>query len=232
MKLAAAFNQGGTPTINVINQATIPLGFNLDDFIIASQHFLDKLFAPVWGYNAKLVRASEPTSNAWTIVFLDDADVARALGYHDLTVGGQPVSKVFVKTILSVDQKVSTTFVHEMCEMMIDPGAQLWAMGPGNMMYAYETADACEEDEFTFEGFVMSDFVYPAFFEYWHQPGSVKFDYLGKIARPFETRPGGYQVVMKRGKVHQIFGSEEKAARFALEDRRLHRSEYRACDKG
>ena len=37
-------------------------------------------------------------------------------------------------------------------------------------------------------------------------------------------------LVKKRGKVSQVFGSLAKAKRFAREDRRGHRSEYRKPD--
>ena len=38
---------------------------------------------------------------------------------------------------------------------------------------------------------------------------------------------GGYMIVMKKGKVKEIFGSKAKEKRFAQEYRRGHRSEYR-----
>jgi hypothetical protein len=73
----------------------------------------------------------------------------------------------------------------------------------------------------------MSDFVYPSYFEAFHKPGSVQFDRLKKVDRPFRILSGGYQIIFKNGKWTQIFGSEAKRKRFALEDRRGHRSEQR-----
>ena len=43
----------------------------------------------------------------WAIVFLDHADHAHSLAYHDLTPEGYPQSKVFVKTTLAHKQAVS-----------------------------------------------------------------------------------------------------------------------------
>jgi hypothetical protein len=41
---------------------------------------------------------------------------------------------------------------------------------------------------------------------------------------------GGYVIIKKKGKVSQLFGSKAKEKRFAREDRRGHRSEYRKQD--
>lgn len=228
MKRAAAFNQGGKfPTIALINQAKTPLGVDLEKLRAALQKFLDTCFVPIWGYPAKLITATAPVKHAWSIIFLDNADEAGALGYHDLTKDGEPISKVFVETTLKAGEKISTTACHELAEMLIDPGAQLWAQGADNILYAYEMSDVCEEVEFPIDGIAMSDFVYPSFFEHWHKPRSVQFDYCKKIIKPFEVLPGGYQIMMESGSVRSVFGSREKEKRFLDEDRRLHRSSYR-----
>jgi len=74
----------------------------------------------------------------------------------------------------------------------------------------------------------MTDFVYPSYFEAFHKPGSVQFDRLKKVNKPFQILAGGYQIIFKNGKWTQIFGSEAKKKRFQREDRRGHRSEERA----
>ena len=77
----------------------------------------------------------------------------------------------------------------------------------------------------------MSDFVYPSYFEGFRKPGSVKFDQMNKVTRPFQILKGGYQIVFKNGKWTQIFGSPAKKKAFAREDRRGHRSEQRTRRK-
>jgi hypothetical protein len=223
----AAFNQGAAPTITMINKATVGLGVDFGKMVSALQTFLDTAFVPVWGTPAKLVIAKDFQAGNWAIVFLDNADVANALGYHDLTKDGQPVSYVFVKTTISAGEKVSVTACHELCEMLVDPAVNLWADRGNGTVYAYEMCDACEEMTFKVDGVDMSDFVYPSFFEGFRKKGSVKFDHLGKVTSPFQTLKGGYQITMKEGKQGQIFGSEAKRKRFAKEDRRLHRSGFR-----
>ena len=100
--IAAAFDRGQIPAIACFNQATVPLGGGLgfDKLIATLQQFLDQIFVPVWGTPARLVRTTGFQKGAWALAFLDTADVANALGYHDLTPDGLPLSKVFVRTTL------------------------------------------------------------------------------------------------------------------------------------
>jgi hypothetical protein len=229
MVLKAAFNQGKFPTIVLVNKATVPLGVDFLKMASALQVFLDTKFVPIWGYPAKLVTGTKTPKGQWSMIFLDDADQANTLGYHDLTLLGQPISKVFVKDTLANGQRVSVTACHELCEMLIDPGAQLWAQAGNDVLYAYEMCDACESEEFLIEKIAMSDFVFPSFFESWHIPGSVQFDFLKKINQPFQTLKNGYQIIMSAGKVQYVYGSAAKKIGLQREDRRLHRSGYRGA---
>ena len=169
--------------------------------------------------------AAKPSD--WQFIYFDDADTAGALGYHDLTKDGQPLSKIFVKTTLAAKEKVSVTACHELFEMVIDPVANLWAEGPGGTEYAYEMCDPVEEDTFLVNGIEMSNFVHPSWFEPFKHPPGTKYDHLGRLTKPFSMTKGGYMIVKKGGKVSQVFGSKAKEKRFAKEDRRDHRSEYR-----
>src|SRR5207302_7571086 len=163
----------------------------------------------------------------WQFVYFDDADTAGALGYHDLTQNGQPISKIFVKTTLADKQLVSVTAAHELFEMIIDPIANLWAEAADGTEYAYEMSDAVEEDTFPVDGVAMSNFLHPSWFEPFKHPPGTKFDHLGRLTKPFSMTKGGYVILKKKGKVSQLFGSKAKEKRFAREDRRGHRSEDR-----
>ena len=225
-----AFNQGGIPKIACFNKATVALGVNFDALIAAMQVFVDKYVAPVWGTPAKLVKSKGFVKGAWAMVFLDDADQPGALAYHDLTPDGLPQSKVFVKTTLENNDLVSVSASHELVEMLVDPAINLMSTGPDpKVFYAYESADPVEALSFPVNGIAMSDFVYPAYFEAFHKPGSVQFDRLKKVKKPFQILSGGYQIIFKNGKWTQIFGSASKKKSFSLEDRRGHRSEQRAA---
>jgi hypothetical protein len=220
-----AFNQGETPTIACFNQAETELGVDYDDLIAAMQKYVDNFVAPIWATPAKLIKTDGFQKGAWAIVFLDDADQADALAYHDLTPDGLPISKVFVRTTLQNKDLVSVSASHELVEMLVDPAINLMTTGPNpKLVYAYESADPVEALSFDVDGIPMSDFVYPSYFEVFHPTGSVRFDQVGAVKKPFQILAGGYQIVFRNGKWSQIFGSERKKKAFAKEDRRGHRS--------
>jgi hypothetical protein len=224
----AAFNQGKPPVIACINKATADLGVNFDALIAAMQAYVTKFVAPVWGTPAKLVKATTYKQGQWAMVFYDDADVEGALAYHDLTPGGFPLSKVFVKTTLDNGDLVSVSASHELVEMLVDPAINMMTTGPDQAtMYAYESADPCEALSFKVNGIPMSDFVYPSYFEGFRKPRSTRFDHMRAITRPFQILAGGYQIIFQNGQWSNVFGSKSKAKRFAKEDRRGHRSETR-----
>lgn len=206
-------------SIACVNHSTISLGVDFKHLIAALQKFADVHFSPVWGTPVRLVVAKRIAHNMGALVFLDDSDQGGYLGYHDLTAGGHPISKVFVKTSLKNKEKVSVTACHELCEMLVDPAMNLCAEGPDGLIYAYETADAVEEQEFLVNGIAMSNFMYPSWFETFRKPRSTKFDHLGSLKRPFEIAPGGYMPVKKGGKWTTIHGSVRKEKRMSQQDR-------------
>jgi hypothetical protein len=234
---AAQAGQGGLQPVRIacVNAATVDLGVPFDKLTATLQKFADTHFTPVWGYPVKLFNVphgAQPPVGAWQFLYIDTADEAGALGYHDLTKDGQPVSKIFVKTTIADGEKVSVTACHELCEMIIDPLANLWAQAPNGVLHAYEMCDAVEEDTFNVDGVPMSNFLHPAYFEPFNHPHATRFDHLGRLTAPFTMTKGGYQIHMKGGRVTEVYGSLEKEARFARENRRGHRSEHRKLSCG
>ena len=223
-----AFDRGGAPKIAVFDKSSTPLGVDLAELTRALQAYVKEFVAPVWGTPARLVTARDFVKGAWALVFLDDADEANALAYHELTPDGLPVSRVFVKTIRRAHESVSVSASHELVEMLVDPAINLWANGPDPaQMWAYEAADPVEALSFDVDGQAMSDFVYPAWFEGFRRPRSAKFDEMGKTDRPYQVLRDGYQIVWQNGRTSEIFGSAAKRRAFGNEDRRCHRGEAR-----
>ena len=227
-----AFNPEVIPTIACFNNATLALGVDFDSLIAAMQKYVDDHVAPVWGTPAKLIKTKGFKRGAWAMVFLDNADQPGALAYHDLTPDGLPISKVFVKTTLDNKDLVSVSASHELVEMLVDPAVNMMTTGPDpKATYDYECADPVEEESFPVDGIPMSDFVYPAYFESFRPPKSVRFDHKKLVTKPFQILKGGYQAVMKNGKNTEKFGSKAKEKSFRIEDRRGHRSETRRRGK-
>jgi hypothetical protein len=206
----------------------VGLGVPFGKLTAALQKCYDRHFLPVWGFPVKLYNTKRPRPTDWQFLYVDDADDADGTaGYHDLTIHGRPVSFVFVRTVLENGEPVSLTASHELFEMVIDPIANMWAEAGGGREFAYEMCDAVEEDTFLVDGLQMSNFVYPTWFEPFRHPRGTKFDHLGLLKSPFSMSKGGYVIVKYRGKVTERFRSKTKARRFAKEQRRGHRSEYR-----
>ena len=191
----------------------------------ALQKCYDKHFLPVWGYPVDLYVTERPRPSDWQLVYFDEASNKNMLGRHELTHRRQPISKIFVKAL--GNEPVSVAASHELFEMVLDPMANLWADKNPNTQYAYEVCDAVEEDTFFVAGFEMSNFVYPAWFEPFKHPPGTQFDHLRKLKAPFTMSKDGYVVIKRDGRVLERFGSPAKRKRFAKEDRRGHRSEFR-----
>lgn len=213
--LLGYFDQGQVPTVSIVNAATTPVP-DLAKIMDALAQLVTGYFTPIWGVGCRLRlvgKAAIPATD-WAVVLMDDADAAGALGYHDLTPAGLPLSKVFVRTVAAAGESLSVTMSHELLEMLIDPGVQMLALGPPKKrgtalpdLYAYEVCDAVQEQDFNIGGVRVSNFVYPAYFESFRKPGSTRFDYLGRLSRPFEIAPGGYMPIIRDGRWMQVFGS-------------------------
>ncbi len=212
-------------TIAVYNRASVPLGLDLSALTAALQVYIDSYLVPAWNCPATLTLTDGPVSGSWGIVFLDDADSPGALAYHT-TDDGFPLSKIFVRTVQQAGESLSVSVSHELAEMLVDPDCTLVAIRSNGDQVAYEVCDPCEETTFLVNGSQFSDFVLPAYFDDKNATGP--FDFSQVLTSPFSLHAGGYQSICKSGIWSQVFGSLDKAARFAQEDRRGHRSEVRA----
>ncbi len=224
----SSVGRGSGPKIACIDKARTDLGVDFGDLIRGLQTFVDECLEPVWRTPAKLLPSRKELPGAWTLVFLDDADRVKTLGYHKLLKHRLPLAKVFARPSLKHREAISVVASHELAEMLVDPGNGFWCLGPEKRtLYAYEVCDAVEQEQFELDGIAMSDFLYPAYFQTIRMPRSTQFDYLKKISRPFQVLRGGFALVRTRGKKAIEFGSRAKAREFRTEDRRYHRSQYR-----
>jgi hypothetical protein len=188
--------------IAIINESHDVADRDVAPLVAALQRQVTEHFAPAWGVPADLrfvPKGGLPHPGEWWVVLLDDADQAGALGYHDVTDQGLPLGKVFVRTTRLSGGHWTVTASHELLEMLGDPEINLTVFvqnrhHPTGRLYAYEVCDACEEDSFGYQidGVLVSDFVYPSWFESFRTPKSTRFDYRDHIERPLELIKGGY----------------------------------------
>lgn len=192
-----------TPTIqiSVINESTVLADADVVPVVAALQKQVSNDFLPVWGADAELTIVSQggqPAAGSWWLVLLDDSDQANALGYHDLTSEGLPIGKVFAASDLKAGTSWTVTASHELLEMLGDPNINLTVFvqnsDTAGVLYAYEICDACEDDSlgYPLDNILVSDFVYPAWFEDFRTEGSTQFDRMNKIQTPFQLLVNGY----------------------------------------
>jgi hypothetical protein len=186
--------------VSIFNRSTVLTDNQVQAAVPALQTQIHRDFAPPWGVDADLTfvpRGKKPAPGSWWLVVLDNSDQAGALGYHDVTANGLPLGKVFAGTDKQYGNQWTVTASHELVEMLGDPEINLSVFVQNSKtagrLYAYETADPCEADAdgYKIDGVLVSDFVYPAWFEFSPKTGT-QFDYRKLIKRAFEIRPGGY----------------------------------------
>jgi len=193
--------QVATTQISVINESTVLTDADVTPVVGALQQQVTNDFRPAWGVDAELTMIPQGTpapAGTWWLVILDDSDQAGALGYHDLTPDGLPIGKVFAASDLKAGTSWTVTASHELLEMLADPNINLTVFiqdaNTTGTLYAYEVCDACEDDSFSYQinNVLVSDFVYPAWFENFRAQGSTQFDRMNQIQNPLQLLTGGY----------------------------------------
>jgi hypothetical protein len=184
------------PQLAVINESTAIADADVQKMLPAFTQQWNKDLLPVWGVDPAtftfVPKSKKPASGAWWLVFLDDSDQANALAYHDLTNEGLPISKVFVKTILSAKESVSVGATHELCEMAVDPWLNSAYQDPKGTFWAGEVADPVEDDQYGYKigAILVTDFVTPNWFA--HQHATKAIDLKSHANAAFEVLSGGY----------------------------------------
>jgi len=192
--------------VSIQNASTVLTDDQVKTVVPALQKQVSQDFYPVWGVDADLdfvPKGQQPPTGHWWLVVLDNSDQAGDLGYHDMTSDGLPLGKIFAGTDLQFGSQWTVTASHELLEMLGDPAINLTALRMTDFdvnqnvvgrLYAYEVCDACEADPdgYTIDGVLLSDFVYPAWFESFWQSGATQFDKQLRITDPFQLLPGGY----------------------------------------
>src|SRR5215467_13671978 len=184
------------PQIAVINESTAISDKDVQAMLPAFDQQWNKDLEPIWGVEAAtftfVPKGETPAAGTWWVVFLDDSDQADALAYHDLTNEGLPISKVFVKTILSDKASISVGATHEICEMAVDPWLNSAYQDPQGTFWAGEVCDPVEDDQYGYDvgGVRVSDFVTPNWFGHKNAAGAIDLQRHTKTA--FQVLSGGY----------------------------------------
>jgi len=205
-KIVELENRHSGPTIAIINASTVVTDDEARKAVAALQIQVSRDFAAAWGIDATLFfvpkgdgsagsgLGPQPTTGAWQLVILDNSDQADALGYHDITADGLPIGKIFAKSDIEAGTSWTVTASHELLEILADPDINLTCFREDiGQLWAYEVGDAVEADSlgYLIDGVLVSDFVFPSWFEGFRKSGT-RFDQQNKVTAPFQLLPGGY----------------------------------------
>jgi hypothetical protein len=225
--------------IVLVNESTVLTDAQVQAVVPALQTQASRDFAPAWLQDASLAfqgaKGGPVAAGAWQIAVLDDSDQAGALGYHDLTPDGLPLSKIFAKSDLQYGTSWTVTLSHELLEMLADPWINRCAQF-GDDFLALEVCDAVEDDSLGYQinGTLVSDFVLPA----WFTPGSSgPWDFRSLLAAAGQLLSGGYIGMYVPGqgwtqKTQDRMAFAKRAPVGSRRERRANRAHWHRSRKG
>ena len=197
----------------ILNKSKVVTNADVARMTAACDLQLRRDVAPAWGMLPFEVKfyVTKPPTKALKLVLFDDADQADALGYHSDGPDGFPYGRVFTKPTMDQGAKVltgpgsvATVLSHEVIELFLDPECNRWADGIDGNSYAFELCDPVEADSYVIDGVTVSNFVLPPWFDQ-NPPKGSKYDFLGKLKKPFTMTAGGYVVFRSYGKEKNVF---------------------------
>ena len=170
-------------------------------------------FEPYWSLGAQLRlegrSAKQPNKadlsdmRGDAVLYLwDQVNTDDALGFHDRNHRGIPFGFVFTELSRSLGENWTATLSHEALELIADPEANLFTMGPHpaepgrDVFHWYEMCDAVQTETYEVYGIEVSNFVLPLYFTGGNEHGG-RNDFLGrshngKTLKSFGINPGGY----------------------------------------
>lgn len=198
-----------TPAIAVSNESTAVGDAEVQACLPAWQHQIGYHFRPFWNAYGRLLWFPDGKvvpPQAWHLAILDDSDQAGALGYHDVTVAGTPLLKVFAGTDIQYGLSWSVTATHEILEALADPDVSRGEQVDAKRWFALEVGDPVEADDLAYhvpngkgQQVLCSDFILPAWFHPEWQ-GVIKYDYMGHCKQALQILQGGYMSVYVSGR--------------------------------
>lgn len=207
------------PAIYVVNHSTQVSDAQVAAMAVACSKQIAQHVAPAHGLLPVpvtfLAKTAPPLRvQARVITVMDTLDDPQALGYHTEDgsehiwgVAGTAEAMKQGAKALTGPYSISSIVSHEACEMFVDPYCGGWFDNGHGLLIAYEVGDPVENDAYLIDGVSVSNFVTGEWFNASAAKGA-RFDYLGKLSRPFTMSKGGYWVQSKAGRTSQKFGED------------------------
>jgi hypothetical protein len=202
--------------ITLVNQSTVISDAEVETIAEACNRQLQKDVAAAWGISTPLTVTTKPDSSSYPFFFVDEIPEAPgALAYHYVQDSGVPAGKIGVKVTQQAGDSVSSATSHEAVELQCDIFCGSWSYSNRlRCLVATEACDPVQSQSYTIavggSAIEVSNFVTPYYFA--DNALGNPVDQLGKLKGPFEIAHGGYQIQMKGGAVHNVFGAEVSPA--------------------
>jgi len=207
--------------VAVLNHSTMVTDEEVKTAVTALQTQVHRDFAPAWGIDAELsfvAKGSEPAPGSWWLVIQDESEYPNVLAYHTLTPEGLPQVKISVANAKQANLEWTMAASHDLMEMLANPMLNLTVFvtenGTTGKLYVREICDPVSSPQYTYkiDGVLVSNFVFPSWFESFRKPGSSQFDYGNHLKSPFELAEGAYMTVfdVKDGSGWRAVFSQEK----------------------
>jgi len=206
--------------VAVINSSKSVKDSEIGSAVEALQKQIHRDFAPAWGVDAELTfvpKGSEPEPDSWRMLILDDTHhESGALGYRDLTSDGFPQTKIFARSAQKAGASWTVSASHVLLEMLANPRQNLavfvQSTDSAGKFFANEVCNPCTAERYAYEidGILVSDFIFPAWFESHRKPKSTKFDFREHITEPLMIPTGGYAPFfdVQAGEWTQVFAGD------------------------
>lgn len=126
-----------------------------------------------------------------------------SIRYHTVTSSGEPALKVFANTAKTYGVPWTLTFSHEILETLVDPSASACVFlqdssdSSAGVIVAFEVCDPCQDEihGYKIDDVVVSDFVFPSWFEI--HPSNGPFDFTDNLKSSLSLLPGGYVLLYR-----------------------------------
>jgi uncharacterized protein DUF4062 len=188
--------------VAVLNESKTVSDDEVRAAVVALQKQVHDDFAPAWGVDAELTfvpRDSKPQAGSWWLALADNSDYEGAVAYHSITAEGLPYVKISAASARQQDWPWSMAASHDLLEMLANPRLNLTVVvsednAQTGRIYIREICDPVASPNCAYKigGIVVSDFVYPAWFESFRVPGNTQFDHASHVSAPFEVAADSY----------------------------------------
>lgn len=169
------------------------------------ERFCESWGLPIPGIAVYTADHDQKIEEEAAIIFVDSGNQPGAFGWHT-ALGVSVFGYVDVGMCRRFGEPPDRVFGHEFWELLLDPPASLWQLGPGGTWYAKEACDPVQRfsrttrvqhDVLGSEYVEIADYILPA----WFDGGNLRgpWSEQGHAPGPFLDAEGGYHVEARNG---------------------------------